>query len=444
MRIAVPYFPGSNGDYDAINRIEEHGMKPVPLYFHIGDKRRLEGNAAALKDADGVVLPGGFPYEDRLGFGVVPSKIKEFSNAMKDVVKEGKPVIAFCSGNQIANAMDLALLDTNHSASVLPNVADRQGDIVYKGFFDRKVHTRLRANPARNAFTRNLKENEVLETIIDHGGGRFWTSTETLQHLLDHDMILTQYTEKDGKVVDEFPINPNGSMLNIESISNRRGNVKIGMAHNERKLNALKHGRHNDVFASMREYIEDGCPDLSEEATYKEAPIDLKDFSYLSPNIGENSIDIYVEMLTDDNERNTAQLFLEGMPLERRRLIRVGVEGEPSVEYAQQLVKDISSLDVFDGIMLKKDLPYVCANGKISSYEVVDTDNNRDFMERGALVEGMPVPYEQVPMPNPDGYLLKKQFEENSIPGVRDVVTGTAWFFRNEDDKRYGVDNLLG
>ena len=74
--IAVPYFPGSNGDYDAIKRIEEFGMKALPLYFHMGDESRLEENARILaNEVDGAVLPGGFPYEDRLGFGTVPAKI---------------------------------------------------------------------------------------------------------------------------------------------------------------------------------------------------------------------------------------------------------------------------------------------------------------------------------------------------------------------------------
>src|SRR3989338_6357783 len=134
--IAVPYFPGSNGDVDSVARISEFGMKPLPLYFHIGDERRLEENARILRgEVDGAVLPGGFPYEDRVGFGVIPAKIEQFAESLRALVDAGKPVLAFCSGNQIAQRMGLAFpKDGPYRARLLSNICDRDGKIVYHGF----------------------------------------------------------------------------------------------------------------------------------------------------------------------------------------------------------------------------------------------------------------------------------------------------------------------
>jgi phosphoribosylformylglycinamidine (FGAM) synthase-like amidotransferase family enzyme len=121
--IAVPYFPGSNGDYDAISRIKEFDMIPLPLYFHIGSEQRLEESANALGQADGIVLCGGFPYEDRIGFGTIPAKIPQFRQNVLAAVQKGKPVIAFCAGNQIAHAMSLAFPDMTYRVSMLPNIS---------------------------------------------------------------------------------------------------------------------------------------------------------------------------------------------------------------------------------------------------------------------------------------------------------------------------------
>jgi len=71
--------------------------------------------------------------------------------------------------------------------------------------------------------------------------------------------------EEKGKVVDKFPINPNGAVYNIAAISNKQGNIMAIMPHPERasfnwqlpdsiiknneKANGIK------IFESMKKYI---------------------------------------------------------------------------------------------------------------------------------------------------------------------------------------------
>ncbi len=449
--IAVPYFPGSNGDHDAISRIQDFGMEALRLYFHIGDEGRLAENAQILAtQVDGAIMPGGFPYEDRLGFGRVPAKIAPFTNALRALVNSGKPVMAFCSGNQVAHAMDLLFDEGSpYKVRMLPNICDRDGKIVYEGFLDARVPIKLVCPPERTAFTRLYKKGEVMDGIIDHGGGRVWADKATLRYLLDNGMVVTQYTDRDGRAIDNFPVNPNGSMLNIEALTNRRGNLHIGMVHHERLLNALRSDRANLVFESMRGFIEDGCPDLSAQSRWFDIPIRLKDYSYLSPDLDPTrTVDIYIKMLTDDNEQRTAELFLGGeVSLARRRLLRLELSSRVDERSMRSVVTELARLDFLDGIMLKKDLPTVTSNGRgVLRYQKVTPSGDRDFRELSSVVEGFDIEHRRVDLPNPHGHSVKRQLQRSVyLAGlVTNVVAGEAWFFQNEQDKTRALEELLG
>ena len=451
--IAVPYFPGSNGDEDAIREINKHGMRAEPLYFHFGDERRLEENARSMTQMDGAFLCGGFPYEDRLGFGRVPAKIKQYADTLRQMIEAGNPVIAVCSGDQIAHSAKLAFpTGSPYRVSMLPNICDRDGEIVHEGFYDGVVYTKLTCDPERTAFTRSFRPGAVMPQIVDHGGGRFWADTDTLNYLLANGLVVKQYCDEDGNVIDNFPTNPNGSMLNIESITNLRGNVKFGMCHDERHVNAFYDDEAVKSLVSMREYIEDDCPDLSGRAQRQDIPIMLKDYTYLSPRLDPSrTYDIYIRMLTDDNERNTAQLFLgEGLDIDRRRLLRLELAEGCGIEDAKTAMMEIARMDFLAGIMLKKDLPSVKApEGKIYTYEVVGRDAGRlvrDFTAHDEIVDGFPIRYEDVPSPNPKAYTLKRRLAKNPTlrEKITNVQTGSVFFFPDEKSKVAAMDLLFG
>jgi hypothetical protein len=287
--------------------------------------------------------------------------------------------------------------------------------------------------------------------IVDHGGGRFWADTDTLNYLLANGLVVKRYCDEHGNVVDNFPTNPNGSMLNIESITNMRGNVKLGMCHDERHVNALYDDEAVKSLVSMREYIEDGCPDLSDRARPQDIPMRLKDYGYLCPNLDSSrTYDIYIRMLTDDNERNTAQLFLGEGDIDRRRLIRLELAEGSDIEDARDVLKEIARMDFLAGIMLKKDLPSVQGqNMPVFTYEVTGREGNtlvRSFTEHADVVEGFPVRYEDVPSPNPKAYVLKRRLLRNKAlkERVTNVQTGSVFFFPDEQSKASAMDLLFG
>ena len=157
-------------------------------------------------------------------------------------------------------------------------------------------------------------------------------------------------------------------------------------------------------------------------------------------------------MLTDDNERTTAQLFLgEGLDIDRRRLIRVELaEGQANIDVAKEVVEEIAKMDFYDGIMLKKDLPLVNGpNYPVFSYEVIESREGtliRDFTEHGEVIEGFPITYEDVSSPNPAAYVLKKRLWRNEFLRnvVTDVQTGAVFFFPDAKSKEVAIERLFG
>ncbi len=90
MRFGIVVFPGSNCDYDAFHALSDF---PEADPFYLWHKDR------DLKDADCVILPGGFSYGDYLRTGAVA----RFSPIMQEVAAfaaAGGLVLGICNGFQ--------------------------------------------------------------------------------------------------------------------------------------------------------------------------------------------------------------------------------------------------------------------------------------------------------------------------------------------------------
>ena len=106
-------------------------------------------------------------------------------------------------------------------------------------------------------------------------------------------------------------------------------------------------------------------------------------------------------------------------------------------------------MDFFDGIMLKKDLPLVSFPGEQPLLYTVKERREgkivREFVPQKEIVPGFPVRDMQVSLPNPGGYKVLQMLRRNSYlrEAVRQVHTGKVWFFRNEEDKKKALEELL-
>tara|TARA_Y100000310_G_scaffold70474_1_gene66156 strand:- start:14505 stop:15278 length:774 start_codon:yes stop_codon:yes gene_type:complete len=250
-KIAVLYFPGNNCEEETRDRCFDVGMDTKIVRWN--SKENLSG-------FDGYVIPGGFSYEDRIRSGVIAAKEKIMDKIRKEI-ENGKPLLGICNGAQVL--VETGLIPGLKS-KVQMALAPNENPLV-SGYYNTWVHIKA-SNNKKNSFNQFYKNNEVIKVPIAHGEGRFTTKDKALIKKLEKNkQIIFKYCDENGKVVNKFPINPNGAVNNIAAISNKEGNVMAIMPHPERASynwqvpDSVKDGKKTNaikLFESMKKYIE--------------------------------------------------------------------------------------------------------------------------------------------------------------------------------------------
>ena len=214
-KFAVVVFPGSNCDNDAYYALKNNLNVDVDFIWH------KESN---LSNYDAILIPGGFSYGDYLRTGA----IARFSPIMKSILEQakvGRPIIGICNGFQI-------LLE----CGLLPGALINNKRIK---FLSKNVE--LSVVNDNTIFTDRLKKEDKLVMPIAHKEGNYIASSDVIKELEDQNRIVFKYTD-----------NPNGSMLNIGGIINKKGNVLGMMPHPERACeNILGSNDGRMIFESM-------------------------------------------------------------------------------------------------------------------------------------------------------------------------------------------------
>lgn len=201
-RIGVVTFPGSLDDADAARAVTIAGGQPVSLWHGDDD----------VKNADAVVLPGGFSYGDYLRCGAI-ARFAPVMGTIIDAAHCGIPVFGICNGFQI-------LCETH----LLPGALTRN-DHLHFVCRDQK----LRIENTASDWTRDFTPGQEIVIPLKNGEGGYVADEDTLDRL-----------EGDGRVIARYlDLNPNGSRRDIAGITNERGNVVGLMPHPEHAVESL-------------------------------------------------------------------------------------------------------------------------------------------------------------------------------------------------------------
>lgn len=220
-RLAVLQFPGSNCEYESARSAHAVG-------FHV-DIIRWTVSKETFHKYDAYILPGGFSFQDRVRSGAISAKLPVMG-FLQEAAEKGKPILGICNGCQILAESGL-VPDTASGHSIQMGMAPNSRDEVPNGFICDWVYVKASGKKG-SLFLAGFEQNEVLPIPINHGEGRFIFSQDFEPRLSDVSQLV--YCTFDGRVVSQFPTNPNGAMHNIAGLSNGYGNVFAMMPHPER------------------------------------------------------------------------------------------------------------------------------------------------------------------------------------------------------------------
>jgi len=191
----------------------------------------LIDGCAELSSFHLLVIPGGFSYGDHLGSG--KALANRFCHAS---LRSGKKLIdeigafiggrghilGICNGFQVlVKSGLLPALGHGQEVTLTFNLSGK--------FEDRWVHLALDEHSAGGAFAAVSR----MYLPVRHGEGRFVAAAPVLRKLQERNLILMRYVDSRGEATQDYPENPNGSVMAVAGICDVTGRVMGIMPHPE-------------------------------------------------------------------------------------------------------------------------------------------------------------------------------------------------------------------
>lgn len=168
-----------------------------------------------------IVIPGGFSYGDDTGAGnAMSAVIKCFlKDEMDECLKRGGVLVGICNGCQVMT-----------NVGVVPGSGRVALDVNASGHYEcRWVYARA---PKSSLW---FDKDDIVRMPVAHKEGNFVIPAGAD---ID-DVILLRYCDMYGNYANgQYPINPNGSFMDIAAITNSAGNACGIMPHPERAIRA--------------------------------------------------------------------------------------------------------------------------------------------------------------------------------------------------------------
>ncbi|MGE5574617.1 MAG: phosphoribosylformylglycinamidine synthase subunit PurQ [Ignavibacteria bacterium] len=267
IKVCVLRVGGTNCDAETQRAFQELGVQAESVHVNELIKRQN------LLDYSLLVFPGGFSFGDYVRSGVIFARhlSAKLGKEITTFVDENRPILGICNGFQIL--VEFGLLPGFEGMSAYPEAALTNNEPA--GFKCEWTYLK-QENKGKCSFTSKVPFGKVLRMPIAHGEGRLLFPKEKeasmLKKLVDEDMLVFRYCDKDGNVADgKYPINPNGSFHDIAGICNREGNIFGLMPHPERAMywwqqpdwtrqqQMLQYGDGKLIFQSIVEKLTQKC-----------------------------------------------------------------------------------------------------------------------------------------------------------------------------------------
>ncbi len=211
MKFGVVVFPGSNCDSDTLYAVRDVFHQDAEFLWHKNHD---------LRDADCIILPGGFSYGDYLRSGAI-ARFSPLMQEVREFAERGGFVLGICNGFQVL--LELGLL---------PGAMLRNKKLKFLC-----QHVFVRVDNADTPFTRAAREGQVLRIPIAHFDGNYFIDEQGKKELHNNRQAVLRYCDARGQLTDES--NVNGSLDSIAGLVNPKGNILGMMPHPERAAESL-------------------------------------------------------------------------------------------------------------------------------------------------------------------------------------------------------------
>ncbi len=219
---------GLNCDYETDYSLRLAGAESHRIHINDLIPGRRGSAGVDLSGFHILVFGGGFAWADDHGAGVVlASKIKfNIGDQIEQFIRDEKLIIGICNGFQ--SLVNLGLLpgfDLNYHQRRVALTYNDTGN-----FIDAWV--KLQINPESPCiWTKGITH---IELPVRHGEGKFYAVGEDIDRLLKDNQVVARYADMEGKPArGRWPLNPNGSLMDIAGICDPTGRVFGLMPHPE-------------------------------------------------------------------------------------------------------------------------------------------------------------------------------------------------------------------
>lgn len=228
-KVAILREQGVNSHVEMAAAFNRAGFDAIDV--HMSD---LLAKRKKLSDFKGLVACGGFSYGDVLGAGEGWAKSILYNAYLRDTfseyfANEETFSLGVCNGCQMLSNLKSLIPGAKHWAHFVQNQSAR--------FEARAAMVEIQKSPS--IFLQGM-EGSRMPIAVSHGEGRAeFAKKKQLAKLAKHDLVAMRFVDNYGKVTEQYPSNPNGSVEGITGLTSKDGRATIMMPHPERVFRAV-------------------------------------------------------------------------------------------------------------------------------------------------------------------------------------------------------------
>ena len=229
-KVAILREQGVNGQIEIAIAFDRAGFSSIDV--HMSD---ILENRIHLSDFRGLVACSGVSYGDVLGAGrgwasvILHNNIlrRQFANFFK---RKDTFALGICNGCQMLSQLKQLIPGSDHWPLFKRNLSEQ--------FEARLSLVKIVDSPS--LLFKDMAGSVIPITVAHSEGLVDFTETGSQEDVL----VSMQYSDNYGKVTEQYPHNPNGSVDGITALTTTDGKVTIMMPHPERGIRTVQYSWH--------------------------------------------------------------------------------------------------------------------------------------------------------------------------------------------------------